>query len=318
MNKLLDEWISYFLNHPIVLKIVDWSRTHSLPGLKKIPLYNLIEFLSKEVNSDTLVTRSNSMAFSFFLSIFPGIIVLVSLLPYLPISVDFFGTLHKSITEIMPGNAGNLVFSTIEDLLKTTRGGVLSFGFFLAIWFSSNGIISMINGLDKNYKETFRRRNAIEKRLIAIQLTFLLSLILFASVILVIMGNTILSFIFQFIKAGWLTRVTFFAFRWVVIFVLFYAGISTIYRFGSSQRKRIPFINSGATLATILSILSSWGFSFYVNNFGNFNKIYGSIGTLIVLMIWIQLNCLILLIGFELNASIAVIRAKRRKEQPIA
>lgn len=310
--------IRFFKYHPRWLRLVEWSRTHSLPGLKKVPLYNLVAFINMEMSRETIVTRANSMAFSFFLAIFPTIIVLVSLLPLIPFSVDFFGTLEKSITQIMPGNAGGLVFKTIEDLLKNTRGGVISFGFFLAIWFSSNGMLSMMSGLQKENRAVFLRRSAIEKRVIAIKLTFLLSLILFASVVLVILGNTILDFVFHYVKADWLTRIVLFSFRWVVIFVLFYAGISTIYRYGSSIRKRIPFVNAGATLATVLSILTSWGFSFYVDNFGNFNKVYGSIGTLIVLMIWIQLNCFILLTGFELNAGIAVIRDHSKRRQKIA
>jgi len=98
-----------------------------------------------------------------------------------------------------------------------------------------------------------------------------------------------------------------------VVLLLFYTTFSTIYRFGSSTWRPIPFFNPGALLATVLSIATSWGFSFYVDNFGSYNKLYGSIGTLIVLMIWIQLNCLILLLGFELNAGIAVLRDRRRE-----
>lgn len=311
VNKL----VRFFVHHPLLSTVVDWSKTHSLPGLLRIPIFNLVQFILEETRKDALVTRANSMAFSFFLAIFPSIIVLISLLPYLPIGIDFFGTLHNAIKQIMPGNAGSLVFATVEDLLKNTRGDVLSFGFFLAMWFSSNGMLSMMAGLEKDYDTVFRRRNAVEKRLIAIQLTVLLSSILFASVVLVVMGDTILSFVFQYISADWLTKFAFSSFRWVVILLLFYTGLSTIYRYGAPTRKKIPFLNSGATLATALSILTSWGFSFYVDNFGNFNKVYGAIGSLIVLMVWIQMNCVILLIGFELNAGIAVIRDARRREK---
>ncbi len=106
-----------------------------------------------------------------------------------------------------------------------------------------------------------------------------------------------------------------FTFRWIVVLSLFYATFSSIYRYGSSIRRPIPFFNPGATLATVLSIATSWGFSFYVDNFGNYNKVYGSIGTLIVLMIWMQLNSMILLIGFEVNAAIVVLRERRRRQK---
>ena len=109
-----------------------------------------------------------------------------------------------------------------------------------------------------------------------------------------------------------------FAFKWVVVLALFYTTFSTIYRYGSSTRRRISFFSPGAMLATLLSVLTSWGFSYYVNNFNSYNKVYGSIGTLIVMMIWIQLNCMILLIGFELNVSISSLKkiADERKDNP--
>ena len=311
----IDQVILYFTRRPLLLKLIRWSKTHSLPGMHRIPLYKIGRFLYQEINSDDLNTRANSMAFSFFLSIFPAIIVLFTLLAYTPLYENFDEVLRLAIDEIMPGNAGNMLFKTVQDIATIPRSGLLSFGFFLAIWFASNGMITMMVGLEKEYAEAFRRRSELEKRLIAIQLTFLLALILVTSVVLVILGNTILHFVFQFIKAGFITRWLLFVFRWIVVFALFYAGISTIYRYGSSTHRKIPFFSPGATLATILSILSSWGFSFYVDNFGTYNKVYGSIGTLIVLMVWLQLNCLIILIGFELNASILVLRARRRKKQ---
>lgn len=307
--------VRYFTEHPLLHAVLDWSKSHSLPGLKKIPLYNLISFINDELKEDAIVTRANSMAFSFFLAVFPGLIMMISLLPYFPISLDFFGMLRDSIAEIMPGNAGDMLFNTVKDIATKPRGGLLSFGFFLAIWFASNGMMSMMRGLEKDYATTFKQRNAFHKRLISIQLTFLVALVLVASMILIILGNTILNFVFQYIKVDLITEFAFSTLRWVVVLLLFYTSFSTIYRFGSSTWRPIPFFNPGAMLAMVLSILTSWGFSFYVDNFGNYNKLYGSIGTLIVLMIWIQLNCMILLIGFELNAGIAVLRDRRNAKR---
>lgn len=301
----------YFKEHPLWLRILEWSKTHSLPGLSRIPLYKLLVFIGHEVKDDALVTRANSMAFSFFMSIFPAIIVMFTVLAYTPLYENFDVVLQEAIHEIMPGSAGQMLFKTVQDIATIPRSGLLSFGFVLSIWFASNGMLSMMRGLEKDYRTTFKRRTDIQKRLIAIQLTFLVAVVLVASVVLVIMGNTILHFVFQYIKADLLTRWSFLAFRWVVVLLLFYATFSTIYRYGSSTHRRISFFNPGALLATVLSIVSSWGFSFYVDNFGNYNKVYGSIGTLIVLMVWLQLNCMILLIGFELNAGIAVLRDRK-------
>jgi len=274
-----------------------------------------VKFVYDEVNEDALLTRANSMAFSFFLAIFPGLIMLISLLPYFPISMDFFGTLQVSIKQIIPGSAGDMIFKTIKDIATIPQSGVLSFGFFLSIWFSSNGMMSMMSGLAKDYPTTFKQRGDFHKRLVSIQLTFLVALVLVASMVLIILGNTILGFVFHYIHVDSQIEIGFSVLRWLVVLLLFYTTFSTIYRFGSSTWRPIPFFNPGALLATVLSIATSWGFSFYVDNFGSYNKLYGSIGTLIVLMIWIQLNCLILLIGFELNAGIAVLRDRRRESQ---
>jgi membrane protein len=311
-NRILQRTIRYFTHHPLWLKLVEWTKTHSLPGLNRIPIYNLFRFIETELSEDAIMTRANSMAFSFFLAIFPGLIVLISLLPYFPISLDFFGTLQSSIKEIIPGSAGDMIFKTVKDIATIPREGVLSFGFFLSIWFASNGMMSMMRGLEKEYPSTFKQRSDIKRRVISIQLTFLVALVLVTSMVLVILGNTILGFVVQYIHIDALTEFAFSALRWLVVLLLFYTTFSTIYRFGSSTLRPIAFFNPGAMLATTLSIMISWGFSFYVDNFGSYNKLYGSIGTLIVLMIWIQLNCLILLIGFELNAGIAVLRDRRR------
>lgn len=307
--------IHFFTHHPLWLKTIAWTQNHSLPGLSRIPLYNLVRFIYDEIKEDIIVTRANSMAFSFFMAIFPGLIMLISLLPYFPISMDFFGTLHDSIKQIMPGSAGDFIFKTIKDIATIPREGVLSVGFVLAIWFASNGMLSMMHGLEKDYPTTFKQRSDFRKRLIAIQLTFLVAFVLVASMVLVILGNTILNFVFQYVKLHVLAEMAFFALRWLVVLLLFYGTFSTIYRFGSSTWRPIPFNNPGAMLATVLSILTSWAFSFYVDNFGSYNKLYGSIGTLIVLMVWIQFNCMILLIGFELNAGIAVLRDRRKEQQ---
>jgi membrane protein len=317
LQKRFDKIVAFFTDHPLWLRLVQWSRTHSFPGLKRIPLHNLLVFIEKELQEDAIVTRANSMAFSFFMALFPAIIALFTLLPYTPLyemvvevngeQEQFQDVLRNNITEVMPGEAGNMLFGTIKEIATKPRGGLLSFGFFLAIWFASEGMVSMMRGMEKKY-QSFKKRTPFQKRMMAIQLTFLIGLVLVGSVVFVILGNTILGFVFHYIKADSLTKWLLFTFRWAVVLLLFYTTFSTIYRFGSSTKRKVTFFNPGAMLATVLSLIISWGFSFYVDNFGNYNALYGSIGALIVLMIWIQLNCMILLIGFELNAGITVLR----------
>ncbi len=307
---------------PIIRRVIEWSKNHSFPGFAGIPAYDVIAFLYKETMRTDLFTRANSMAFSFFLSIFPSLMSLFTLLPYvrkylleilLPDVVDdrFDDVLMTEIQQFMPGDAGIAISDFIRDLTTNPRVALLSFGFLLAIYFASNGMLSMMQGFEKSYKTTFKKRTNFRKRLIAILLTFQLGFLLIASVVFIILGNLIIHFISQWIHLDKLTELGISLIRWIAIILLFYTVISIIYRYGIPTHRKFKMFSPGATLATILCILTSVGFGFYVDNFGQYNKLYGSFGTVIVTMLWIQLNSLALLIGFELNASIAVNRDKR-------
>ena len=157
-------------------------------------------------------------------------------------------------------------------------------------------------------KLLFGKEEFWEKRGIAIGLTFLVGFLVLASVVLVILGRMLFGTFLDYIHAGGFATSVFFLIRWLAVLLFFYFGISLIYRYGAATRQRFRIFSPGAMLATVLTILSSVGFSFYVEYFDTYNKLYGSIGTIIVVMLWIQINCFILLVGFELNASIAVNR----------
>lgn len=247
------------------------------------------------------------MAFSFFLSLFPAIIFLFSVATLLPIYSTFEYEINSYIDLIMPSNAGKELQMTIKELVKP-KSHFLSIGFILTLYFASNGMQTMMAGFEKSHLKAFKKRNLVKQRLIAIGLVLLLGVLLAASVLLVVMGNFIIrevTDLFHLMEAtSWSIKV----FRWIVIFLLFYFGVASIYRFGAALHVRFKWITPGATLATILSILSSLVFSFYVESFDTYNKVYGSIGTIIVLMLWLQINCFFLQVGFELNASIAVNR----------
>lgn len=308
---------AFFLNLPIVSQLLQWSKQRSLPGFFGVPIYDVVVFVFNEVKRFDLSTRANSMAFSFFLSIFPILISLFTLLPYLKRYLlsylpdkgeNFDKTLQYEIQEFMPGNMGLEFSQFIEDLIDRPRVGLLSFGFVLAIFFASNGMIAMMRGFEKSYLKTFKKRTALKKRLIAILLTFQLGILLVSSVILIIMGNLLIGWLADYISLDRFTELSIYLIRWIVIISLFYTVIAIIYRHGAAVRRKFNFFSPGTTLATTLSIISSLLFSFYVDNFSQYNKLYGSFGTIIVTMLWLQINSFILLIGFELNASIAVNR----------
>lgn len=291
--------------------VLQWSVTHSIPGFYDVPVYDVINFLRKEIQREALITRANAIAFSFFLSLFPIILVLFSLIAYLPISRTLYDIIHTNIREVMPGSAGEMLVKTIGDVLLKPRGDLFSISFFLVIFFASNGMMMLMRGFEKSYHLTYLKRTEWQKRLVALGLTFMMGFLMVASVILVILGNTLFRFVAEQLDFSAKSKILFGTVRWVVIIALFYTVITNVFRYGASARKKFRFFSPGATLATFLSLLTSVLFSFYVDNFGNYDKVYGSIATIIVVMIWLQINAFILLVGFELNSSIAVNRDLR-------
>ncbi len=295
--------------HPTVIGLIDWSKKRSLPGFFGVPLYDILVFLRLEFKKNALQVRANSIAFSFMLALFPATIVLFTLIPFFPIE-GFVDYLEKDyFKQILPKNLSTEVMNFIRDITDKTRGSLLSFSFMLAILFSSNGMMGLLQGFDKkNDYTTFLSRNVIMQRLVSIQLVFLLGSTLVLSVGLIVGGNYLIEFLANYIKADQFTKASFILIKWFAILFLFYFGISVIYRYGPALKNKFSIFSPGATLAAILCIISSWIFSFYTNNFGNYNQLYGSLGVIIVLMLWLKINAFILLIGFELNAAIAVNR----------
>ncbi len=293
--------------HPLTVGLLNWSKTHSFPGFFKVPVYDVAVFLYNESRRVTIISRANAMAFSFFLSLFPAIIFLFTVAAMMPIYETFEMEINSYIEHIMPSNAGKQLQESIKTMVKP-NSSLLSLGFFFAIFFSSNGMLSLMDGFEKTHLKAFRKRPVWKKRFIAIFLTMQLALLLAASVFLIILGNTVITWILDFADISRFVTTALEIFRWIVTLALFYFGIALIYRYGAALHNKFKWFTPGATLATILSIVSSLAFSLYVESFNTYNKIYGSIGTIIVIMLWIQINCFILLVGFELNASIAVNR----------
>ena len=250
------------------LGLFSWMRSTKFPGAFGVTFYDLFQFIKKESNQIDIETRANSMAFSFFLSLFPLLLVLFTIIPYFPIQEHFYETMRISISEIMPGRAGDSLFNFIIDLTTKPQLNILSISSILVIYFASNGVMAMIQGFEKSFPTTFETWTGWHKRLRAIFLTFLLAFILLASVILIILGNVILNWLFKQtgIVPGSMQSASFHLLRWLGIILLFYFGITSIYRFAVSARKRFNFFTPGATLATFLSLFTSYIFSFYVDN----------------------------------------------------
>ena len=282
---------------------INWLKENSLPGFDKVPVYSVAKFFIEAMSKGTLGTRSASLAFNFFLAIFPGILFLFSLIPFIPIH-GFFDTLLLNLEGVLPESIKGPVSQTLHDLIDNEREGFLIFNIVLALYFASNGLDNLMTQFN-NTNLFQEKRDWWKKRLIAIVLVLLLSILTVSAVVLISFTKQIMGLLIDmdlinksvnwfFVNAG----------RWIIVVFLFYIAISSLYYFGPAKRKKWKFFSAGSSTATILIIISSLGFSYYINHFSQYNAIYGSIGTVIIVMLYFQLNSLILLLGFELNASI--------------
>lgn len=282
---------------------MDWTKVVIVPGFSPLPLYTVATFFFQEIAKDSLVNKASSLAYNFMLAIFPGIIFVFTLIPYIPI--DGFQDQLISLLELaLPLNAYEAIKSTLEEIIKKQNGGLLSFGFFAALFFATNGVNNLMQAFNKS-SLIIENRGWFKQRLVAINLTFLMFFALMIGLTIITVGNFMVTLVKQeleFRDSFWIHLAN--LLRWLILVAVYFITISILYRYGPAHTKKWKLFSPGSWLATILAILTFWGFSYYINNFGNYNKLYGSIGTLIVIMIWLYLNSLIILIGFELNASI--------------
>lgn len=283
----------------IITLLIGFSKRIILPGFEGVPLYNVAMFFFRGIQNGAITARGSSVAFSFFLALFPTIIFLFTLIPYVPIE-NFQNELMDLLRQFMPRSAFEATESTLEEIINQQHGSLLSFGFISALYFSTNGFDALIDAFNQSYHKR-ETRSPLKQRLISVFLVFIQTLLMVVAISLIVFTEIIL---YKFIPEGDFSAYLIQAGRWVIILALVFCVISFIYYLGPAKKTGWKFISAGSTFASVLFIVTSLGFAFYVNNFGQYNKLYGSIGTLIVVLLWIYFNAIILLLGFELNASI--------------
>jgi membrane protein len=291
--------------------MVTLSQKIVFPGFQGVPLYYVLKFFGRGLQKGALQTRASALAFHLFLALFPTIIFLFTLIPYLPID-NFQDQLLSIMQEFLPHSAFEATRTTIVDIVSHQRGGLLSVGFLAALYFSTNGFHVMIEAFNRSY-HAVETRPWYMQRLVSLVLVIIATVLIFTGITLIIFSEIILN---KMIFMGDSLQYLVIAGRFVIIFALFFCTISFMYFLGPAKKVRWKFINAGSTMGTLLSMLTSYGFAYYVNNFGQYNKLYGSIGTLIVILLWIYFNSYVLLLGFELNASIE--NAKLRHHGKVA
>ncbi len=278
---------------------------------KKVSVYDILVNLFNNIKNDDIMHKASSVAFNFTLAVFPAIIFLFSLIPYIPIP-----NVYEGIMELIGDmSIFNQVSHTIEDVVSKPRGDLLSFGFFMSLYLSTNGMSELAQTFNKIYR-TVERRGFIKTRLIATLLTVILAFALFTAISLLIIGELTIDFM---LERGFLDKdlvwYSIIILRFGILFILLLFTVCSIYYFAPALHNRWKFISIGAVVATLLIMLVSYLLSFYITNFGTYNKIYGSIGAMIAFMFWFFLVSVIILIGFEVNASIDQAAAQKTVEE---
>ncbi|MGB3948601.1 MAG: YihY/virulence factor BrkB family protein [Bacteroidia bacterium] len=281
------------------------SKSIILPGFEGMSLYLVSKFFIQGLQQGALAMRAQALAFSFFLALFPSIIFLFTLIPYIPID-NFQDSLFNLLQTLLPASAFEAAEETIADIIKNGRSGLLSFGFISALYFSTNGFNAMMNAFNETYHD-IETRSALKQQLVSLVMVFITTLLLSVAITLIIFSEIGLSYL---VKKDMVAYYLILFGKWLILIALCFFFISFCYFMGPKRKNKFRFFSPGSILATGLTIVTSVLFAYYVNNFSNYNKLYGSIGTLIVIMLWIFLNALILLLGFDLNVSI--ISAKKK------
>ncbi|MGX1025220.1 YihY/virulence factor BrkB family protein [Psychroflexus sp. MBR-150] len=287
---------------PIVKDIAKVCKKIKLPKLEGFTLYDLIKLYLFGIIKGTFSTRASSIAFSFFMAIFPFLLFILNLIPFITFIDNFQDEVLYFIEDLLPTQAANFFNEIFLDIANNPRAGLLSFVFLLSIFLMSNGVNAIFTSFEFSY-HTKINRTIIRQYIVAVGVALIIAILLLISVAVTIyftymienltdlgiVGDTIL-----WAEIG----------RYATLLIMLYLGIAILYYFGTREGRESSFFSIGALFTTFLITITTYLFSFYIENFSNYNKLYGSIGALLILMIYIWLNSNIFLLGFELNASI--------------
>ncbi len=303
---------------PVVRSVVRMSKRLKPWGFEGVSLYEVIRFFIQQVNQGKLNQRAAAISFNFILALPPACIFLFSLVPLFPAADRFYNEVNAFVRDLTPNEATrNIVESFLQDFFKRPKNSLLSIGFLTSMFFSSNAMMGIIHSFNQSIHEK-ESKAFFAYRWKAIRLTFIIILVFVASMILLITQGALFSWLLNILEIDnefvkWLIIVL----RWVVIVGLFFYSIAFIYRHAPSVEKKWKLISPGSIVASSLIILFTFLFSYWINNFAAYT-IYGSISTILILMIFINAISLVLLIGFELNVSIKLLKKqsdKRLKEE---
>ena len=293
---------------PIISKLLKFAKSYKIGKLNGMTLYEIVHLYINGLVRGAFSNRASAIAFSFFMALFPFALFILNLIPYIPIK-GFQTDFLLFIEQHVPPTTYEAIEVILKDILTNSYQGLLSSGFLLSILLMTNGINAILGGFELSTHITITR-NFFRQYLVALWISLLLSIIL----IITVASIVTLEVIIQQIKISPYISKEISLIQWgrylfVILMILFSTGI--LYKYGTRETRKISLISYGAIFTTILLLISSYLFGIYVEKFARYNELYGSIGTLLVLMFYIWINCLVLLLGFELNATIHKLKGKK-------
>lgn len=280
-------------------------------------LYEVGRIFLIQLQKDDIIERAGSMAFSYTIALFPMILFLLNLIPYLQDLFPYVTTQNilTFIQEILPEEIYSQSEGTIMDIVSKPRQSLLSLGFFFALFASTQGVVSMMNSFNSVY-QTKENRGFLTSRGIAVSIVFILALTVITASLVMIVGGVIIRRLdeMQLFNSDFMIFL-FSSLKFLILLLMFYITTAFIFRFAPAVHDRWKFFSIGAKLAGLLTTFGFYGFTFYLNNFASYNRLYGSIGTLIALMLWLLITSIIIIVCFEVNVSMDLVEENKKRNQ---
>ena len=291
---------------PIIRNLVHLLKRIKLPWLQGLSLYDLLELYGLGIVESALTYHASAIAFSFFMALFPFALFILNLIPYIPIA-GFQEDFLLFVKDGVPPNTYDAIYKIITDILNNSHSGLVSYGFLLSILLMANGLNGILGGFETS-RHVLVKRGFVRQYLVSLGMSLVLAFLLIVTVAIivvfeVVIQKTVFSDQVQLIVLG----------RYAFIILMILITTSILFKFGTKHDKNRAFISIGSVFTTILILIDSYTFGIWVIKFSQYNELYGSIGTLLILMFYIWINCMILLLGFELNATINKLKVKKSK-----
>ncbi len=311
------KYVKHILKNPFIASLIKTSKRVSLSGFEGLPLYDVMYFLIKQTNQIGINERVASISFNFLMAVPPLCIFIFTLLSNLPDALELYRQALLLAKDISPNQSVYQLIKSVMDDFFHPGAELLSFGLILAIYFSSNAMLTIMRTFNKSMLHIQNeKRNYIQLRWVAIKLTLLIVGLYIAVLLVLVTQGTVLEYIRIFLQIGdasyiWILQLV----RFIITSLLVFFSIALIYRYAPAIEKKWKLNSPGALIASALIISFIYLFSFWVNNFATYNKVYGSLGSILIVMLLIYTNFLVLLLGFELNVSINSLKAIARKRK---